>query len=78
MRKKARISEELIGIAIAEDSTYLHQTPHITAGQISYYLLWKSYLNQKRTEEEAKQLAFLEKITTPRNNRGGKYNTSCV
>lgn len=62
MRKKARISEQLIGTAIAEDSAYLHQTPHITSGQISYYLLWRSWLNQKRTDDEAKQLAIFEKL----------------
>lgn len=67
MRKKARISEQLIGTAIAEDSTYLHQTPHITSGQISYYLLWRSWLNQKRADDEAKQLAIFEKL---RGNRG--------
>ena len=67
MRKKARISEQLIGTAIAEDSIYLHQTSHITSGQISYYLLWRTWLNQKVADNEAKQLAIFEKL---RGNRG--------
>ena len=62
MRKKARISEQLIGTAIAEDSSYVYKIPHITRGQVVYYLLWRNYVNQKRAADEAKQLELMHKL----------------